>query len=71
MNYKKELQEAILYQMNVKGVKQIDLARELGVSKQAVQIFLKTKNVSYDKLFDLANMFDLEVYIEIHQKENI
>lgn len=66
MNYKTELQEAILERMKIKGITQISLAKELDVSKQAVYVFLKTENVGYEKLFELANMVGLEVEIRTY-----
>jgi transcriptional regulator with XRE-family HTH domain len=66
MNYKQQLQEAILERMKLKGVTQISLAKELNVSKQAVQIFLKTDNVGYEKLFELAGMVGLAVEIRTY-----
>ena len=66
MNYKRQLQEAILERMKLKGMTQISLAKELNVSKQAVQIFLKTDNVGYEKLFELAGMVGLAVEIRTY-----
>lgn len=66
MNYKQQLQEAILERMKLKGMTQISLAKELNVSKQAVQIFLKTDNVGYEKLFELAGMVGLAVEIRTY-----
>ena len=68
MNYKRQLQEAILERMKLKGMTQISLAKELNVSKQAVQIFLKTDNVGYEKLFELAGMVGLAVEIRTYVK---
>ena len=68
MNYKQQLQEAILERMKLKGMTQISLAKELNVSKQAVQIFLKTDNVGYEKLFELAGMVGLAVEIRTYVK---
>lgn len=70
MNYKQQLQEAILARMKLKGITQISLAKKLDVSKQAVQIFLKTDNVGYEKLFELANEVGLAVEISTYVKEN-
>lgn len=66
MNYKKELQEAILARMKIKGITQMSLAKELDISKQAVYVFLKTENVGYEKLFELANRVGLEVEIRTY-----
>ena len=66
MNDKQQLQEAILERMKLKGMTQISLAKELNVSKQAVQIFLKTDNVGYEKLFELAGMVGLAVEIRTY-----
>jgi predicted XRE-type DNA-binding protein len=69
MNFKVKLQQAINDKMKSSGITQKSLADHLGVSRQAVQIFLKTDNVGYEKLFQLASMVDLEVDLVIRDKE--
>lgn len=69
MNFKVKLQQAINDKMKSSGITQKSLADYLGVSRQAVQIFLKTDNVGYEKLLQLANMVGLDVDLVIKEKE--
>jgi len=68
MTRKQRLQEAILSAMVDNDITQSELARELGVSRQAVFIALKTDDVGYDKLFELADLVGLEVELVISYK---
>jgi predicted XRE-type DNA-binding protein len=68
MTRKQRLQEAILSAMVDNGITQSELARELGVSRQAVFIALKTDDVGYDKLFELADLVGLEVEFLVRYK---
>lgn len=69
MNFKSKLQQAINDKMKSSGITQKSLADDLEVSRQAVQIFLKTDNVGYEKLFQLASMVGLDVDLVIRDKE--
>lgn len=69
MNFKVKLQQAINDKMKSSGITQKSLADDLDVSRQAVQIFLKTDNVGYEKLFQLADMVGLDVDLVIKDKE--
>ena len=69
MNFKVKLQQAINDKMKSSGITQKSLADDLDVSRQAVQIFLKTDNVGYEKLFQLADMVGLDVDLVIKEKE--
>lgn len=69
MNFKTRLQQAIVAKMKDDGITQKYLADKLDISRQAVQIFLKTDNVGYEKLFQLACMVGLEVDLVIRYKE--
>jgi transcriptional regulator with XRE-family HTH domain len=69
MNFKVKLQQAINDKMKSSGITQKSLADDLDVSRQAVQIFLKTDNVGYEKLFQLASMVGLDVDLVIKDKE--
>lgn len=69
MNFKVKLQQAINDKMKSSGITQKSLADDLDVSRQAVQIFLKTDNVGYEKLFQLASMVGLDVDLVIRDKE--
>lgn len=69
MNFKIKLQQAINDKMKDSGITQKFLADKLNISRQAVQIFLKTDNVGYEKLFKLAEMVGLEVDLVIRYKE--
>ncbi len=68
MTRKQRLQDAILSAMADNGISQSALAKELGVSRQAVFIALKTDDVGYDKLFELADLVGLEVELVISYK---
>lgn len=69
MNFKTKLQQAIVAKMKEKGITQKSLADDLRISRQAVQIFLKTDKVGYEKLFQLADMVGLEVDLVVRYKE--
>lgn len=69
MSFKIKLQQVINNKMKDDGITQKSLADYLGVSRQAVQIFLKTDNVGYEKLFQLADIVGLEVDLIIRYKE--
>jgi predicted XRE-type DNA-binding protein len=68
MTRKQRLQEAILSAMADNGISQSALAKGLGVSRQAVFIALKTDDVGYDKLFELADLVGLEVEFLVRYK---
>jgi len=63
MTRKEKIQQSILSLMKDKGVSQVDIAKHYGVSRQAIFCWLKTSDVGYEKLFDIAEYVGLEVEI--------
>jgi predicted XRE-type DNA-binding protein len=68
MQTKKELQAAIELLMREADLNASQFARKIGVSRQAVNQWLTTSCVTYDKLFELMKALGYEVYVFV-QKE--
>jgi transcriptional regulator with XRE-family HTH domain len=68
MTRKQRLQSAILTAIADNGITQVSLASKLGVTKQAVNYTLRTENVGYDKLLELADLVGLDVDFIISYK---
>lgn len=63
MEFKQELAKHILLAMKSNKISQVGLARRIGVTKQAVNIWLRTGNVSVVKLLEIADMVGLKVNV--------
>jgi transcriptional regulator with XRE-family HTH domain len=59
------LQQSIKQQIKSES----DLARLIGVSRQSINKWLNTEQVSYEKLFELMQTIKLEVDLVIKEKE--
>jgi transcriptional regulator with XRE-family HTH domain len=68
MTHKQHLQQNILAAFIDQGITQAALAKQLSVTRQSIHYWLKTNNVSYDKLFELAELAGLEVNFSIRYK---
>jgi len=68
MTHKSKIQFAIISAMVDLGITQVDIAKHLQCTRQAVNQWLKTESVSYDKLFELANFVGLEVEVLVRYK---
>jgi hypothetical protein len=68
MTHKQHLQQNILAAFSDQGITQVALAKQLSVTRQSIHYWLKTNNVSYDKLFELAELAGLEVNFNIRYK---
>jgi transcriptional regulator with XRE-family HTH domain len=56
--------QLILTEMEIKGIKQVDLAKKLNVSPAAVSKLLKkTPNITLKKMVELAEAVDLDIEI--------
>jgi hypothetical protein len=64
---KEEVQKLILYKLESTETSLSVFAKELGVSRQSVNQWLKTDSVTFDKLFDLLHALgaDWEISVRI------
>jgi transcriptional regulator with XRE-family HTH domain len=69
MTRKQKLQSAIITAMSDYGITQAALAEAQGCTRQAVNQWLRTDKVGYDKLFDLADYVGLNVDFVISYKQ--
>lgn len=63
MEFKQELAKHILLAMKANKISQVNMAKRMGVTKQAVNIWLRTGNVSVVKLLEIADMVGLKVNV--------
>lgn len=68
MTHKDKIQFAIISAMADLGITQVDIAKRQQCTRQAVNQWLKTDSVSYDKLFELADFVGLEVEVLVRYK---
>lgn len=57
---KEEVQKLILYKLESTETSLSAFAKELGVSRQAVNQWLKTDSVTFDKLFELMTHLEID-----------
>ena len=69
MTRKQKLQSAIITAMSDYGITQVDIAKHQQCTRQAVNQWLRTDKVGYDKLFDLADYVCLDVDFVISYKQ--
>jgi hypothetical protein len=68
MTHKSKIQLAITTAMCDLCITQVDVAKHQQCTRQAVNQWLKTDSVSYDKLFELADFVGLEVEVLVRYK---
>jgi transcriptional regulator with XRE-family HTH domain len=68
MTHKSKIQLAITTAMGDLGITQVDIAKHYQCTRQAVNQWLRTESVSYDKLFELADTLGLEVEVLVRYK---
>ena len=68
MTHKSKIQLAITTAMRDLGITQVDIAEHYECTRQAVNQWLRTESVSYDKLFELADYVGLEVEVLVRYK---
>jgi len=67
MQTKKDLQRAVELLMREADLNASRFARKIGVSRQAVNQWLTTSSVTYDKLFELIQALGHEVHIFVQR----
>lgn len=64
MSFKQKLLERILHTMQSNKISQVDVANKMGVTRQAVNIWLRTDTVSLEKLMEIADAIGIKINVE-------
>lgn len=64
MNFKQKLLERILHTMQSNKISQVDVANKMGVTRQAINIWLRTDTVSLEKLMEIADAIGIKISVE-------
>lgn len=64
MSFKQKLLERILHTMQSNKISQVDVANKMGVTRQAINIWLRTDTVSLEKLMEIADAIGIKISVE-------
>lgn len=64
MSFKQKLLERILHTMQSNKISQVDIANKMGVTRQAINIWLRTDTVSLEKLMEIADAIGIKISVE-------
>lgn len=68
MTHKNKIQLAVIGAMADLGITQVAIAKHYHCTRQAVNQWLRSESVSYDKLFELADFVGLSVEVLVRYK---
>lgn len=64
MSFKQKLLERILHTMQSNKISQVDIANKMGVTRQAINIWLRTDTVSLEKLMEIADAIGIKISVD-------